>query len=423
MNTPRQHYLNGFLAASGEPRKNRPLARLPSAEPVTPPSPSAETNGNFAHQPESPPPASLSWEEQVKRALFPLDAFPQLLECARTDQPPSAADSFRFQWFGLFYQGPEKDAFTLRLRLPGGRLRGFQLSGLAEITQDLAGGWLELNVQGGIDLPSIPVRGAVEALRRAESVGLGARGAGGDCVQAVRGSYGEGSRPDQKSLVYLMICELEQVLARSREFGDLPGGCEIAFRATDEWPASGKDAAASDETSIVLQAQPPRQPPPAENRGWVFDQGQGAAETWRVLLPGSGDLGVALSAAEVVPVCLALLRVWLQAADRSSRELAALASVCARLGTRRLHELIEREAGRRFGLSAPELVPSPPTHSGGGIDIPGGRLLSQQLMKLARWTSQHECDEIRLVPPGSLFIPRPGDSAWAGQALREILLA
>ncbi|MBE7212365.1 MAG: NirA family protein, partial [Gluconacetobacter diazotrophicus] len=80
-----------------------------------------------------PPAAPRSEEERIKRALHPLDAFGRLLDCAEQDRPPDGDDAFRFQWFGLFYQGPRQDAFTLRLRLPGGRLRAFQLAGLAEL--------------------------------------------------------------------------------------------------------------------------------------------------------------------------------------------------------------------------------------------------------------------------------------------------
>ena len=394
-------------------RDNRPVAVSP-ATPLPGP-PGQSTNGHPTVESEPAGPVALSWEEQVKQALHPFDAFPRLLVCADTDQPPSAADRFRFQWFGLFYQGPENDAFVLRLRLPGGRLKGFQLLGLADIVQELAGGVVEWNARGGLDLPGIPVRACAEALRRVEAIGLRTRGTGGDCVQAVRGGEWEGDAPAEPPLIYEMVRALEQVLAQSREFGDLPGPCEVEFRAAEAaLPAEG-DAAAR----LVFQASRATPPGTVWPEGWPRERAA-AAPAWQVVLPGGGDWGVALSAVEILPVCLALLRVWSRQADRTRREPAALANFCARLGAGGLRAAVEQELGKSLAPAAGiKASAGPADMPRASLVVPDGRLLSEQMVALARLAAQCGVDELRLVRPGCLLVPAGADAAAFEAVLRQ----
>ena len=374
-----------------------------SPEPLEP-----DASGEPAVPPE---PAPLSWEEEVKRTLHPFDAFPRLLACAGNDQPPSAADRFRFQWFGLFYQGPDHDAFVLRLRLPGGRLKGFQLLGLAEIVQELAGGVVELNARGGLDLPGVPVRASVEVLRRVEAIGLSARGTGGDCVQAVRG--GEREAGAEPPLVYGLVCALEQALAQSREFEDLPGPCEVVLRAADEREPTDGDAA-----RLVFRASRPAPSEAAGPAGWP--RGEAAvAPAWEVALPGGGELGVTFPAAEVLPVCFALLRVWSRQADRTRREQAAWASFCARLGAGELRAALERELGKSLAPSTESMESTGQAEKPSPRTVPVGRLLSGQMVTLARLAAQSGVDELRLVRPGSLLVPDGVDPGAFAAVLRE----
>ena len=393
MNSSRQHYLAGFLAGTGQSG----AVPVPVAAAV----------------PEAAPaPHGLSWEEQTKRELLPYDAFPRLAACARADEPPSEEDRFRFEWFGLFYQGPEKDAFIARVRLPGGRLREFQCFELARIVQELAGGWIELNVQGGLDVPGVPVRAGVELLRRLEGIGLSTRGTGGDCVRAVRG----GEREDVP-----MVWELEHALLHGHEFGNLPGPCEVAFRAAGEGPADD-DA----PERIVFHAGPPVAVGPGRPDPWP-PVPEPNPPTWRVSVPGVGDLGVAVAAARTVPVCLALLRVWSRQADRESRAVAALANFCREVGSAGLREAAEEELGQRLTDSPlPDTAVEPPGKPPDSSEVPGGRLLSGQMEALARAAAQHGVAGFRVVR-GKYLLAAPGDSEMNTAAfeadLRRILSA
>ncbi len=390
-------YLDGFLAAvDAVTGKANGTAPLPAAE--------------VPDRPSKPPPpdrpgAVWSEEERIKKKLHPLDAFARLLHCANTDQPPCADDRFRFRWFGLFYQHPEQDAFLLRLRLPGGRLRADQLTGLAGIAQELAGGFLTCNPQGGLDLPGVPLRVAAEVLRRAEEIGLRTLLAGGDCVQAVRGGELDGTSDDPgPPSVYPLVRELEQALAHDRQLADLPGSCEVILRTANEHPA-------------ILPEGPP-------GHGTILFQGihdAGVERTFSLSVPRTDALELKLRAAQIVPACLGLLRQWAEGGDRSDRGRTGLAKFCAETGRARLRESLAQAAGPL--IETPSETPVPPAarpRPFAGVRVQNGRLLSETLTRLAGAARDLGAGEVRLAA-GRLYLPHAPNHPEAEKALRDAL--
>ena len=333
-----------------------------------------------------------------------MDAWPRLLHCADTNQPPGADDQFRFRWFGLFYQGPEQDAFLLRLRLPGGRLHALQLAGLAGIAQELAGGYVLCNPQGGLDLPGVPVRAAGGIVRRVEAIGLRTLLTGGDCVQAVHGGEQEemaaGSRP---GTVSLLVCELEHALLHDRQLADLPGPCEVFLGATDEGSANGLDG--------------------GSGPGMIGFRAMSAANDrveYRLCLPGVGAVDFPLAAAQVVPACLGFLRKWSEHGERADRRSAGLAEFCARVGGERLRTWLAESAAPAAEIFPESHGPDVPRKPPLGAAVSNGRLLSGALLRLAEAARAHGSDEVRLAA-GHLYLPQADDPEAARQAVRNAL--
>ena len=291
------------------------------------------------------------------------------------NRPPDAEDRLRFQWFGLFYEAPVQDAFRLRLRLPGGRLRPFQLAGLAEITQRFAGGQVVLNAQGGLDLPGVPITSACRILFEVEGIGLSARRTGGDCVQAIRGGEYDGADPGSKRPpIYPLVCALEQAVAVGSAFADLPCPREIVLQ-------SGGEMMSDPTTSTLVLRE-------------AGHQGTPAAENDFVLLPMSGGgNGFLLAAGAVVPGCLSLLEAWRSDVDRSSRGDAGLAKFLDKLGPDALRALL---GGARLISPPPGLQAETRTYPP-GLAVPGMRMLSGQLAALERCCREHGWREIRLA--------------------------
>ncbi len=376
--TPR--YLDGFLAAI-HPAQNGTVG---------------EPSPVISH-----PGTNLSPEEQIKHRLHPLDSFARLLDCAENDRPPAPDDRFRFQWFGLFYQAPRQDAFVLRLRLPGGRLEAFQLAALADITQQLAGGHLLLNTQGGLDIPSVPIRAAAEILRRVESIGLCARQTGGDCVQSVRGGEDDGlADDDPRAPIYPFVGVLEQALQHRRDLANLPRGCEIVFRREDELPRTNQEGE-TDTIIFQMMSVPPSRPNDAGN-------GQGSA--FLLVIPGDKEGGFLLPPTRVVPDCLRLLETWTANADRTDRQRAGMAGFCHAFGRTRIAALLGnapwqlRPTQQRVCSSFVEANLPP------GFAISGGRLLSGQLSLIGKIVQEYNLSGLRFID-GRLRTVRAVDDA------------
>lgn len=393
-------YLAGFLAAA-RPPATPPPHRLPPSTTEQRPS------NNDAGCPAAP----STFEERVKRHLHPLESYSRLLDCASTNRPPDLEDQFRFRWFGLFYQAPEQDAFILRLRLPGGRLKPFQLAGPAAITQQYASGQILLNAQGGLDIPGVPVTSVVEILHEVAGFGLSARRTGGDCVQAIRGGYHDLFNPRESDApVYPLICALEQAVGHEPALADLPRPCEIVFTAVDD------DRVHQDflVDTLILQQVVRGNPLAGENA----DSIKGA--NFLLRLPGMAETGFLFSFTKVAPGCLALLRSWAAGADRSSREAASLDRFLAGFAGDTLDaqligaKRVSLGAGAKFEPFVwDRLLP--------GVAVPGKRLLSRHLHALERTCREQGAQEIRLARGQIWMVGSNGDSMAAATVLEAAL--
>lgn len=375
--TAPSHYYEGLLAAV-RPHGQRVFVPPPSELPPLEIPPSV-SSGN------------LSWEELVKRRLHPLDSFVRLLDCAAENRPPEADDRFRFQWFGLFYQAPERDAFTLRLRLPGGRVKPWQLVGLADLTQRHASGHVLCNDQGGLDVPGVPITSAIDALIHAEGIGFNPRRTGGDCVQAVRG--GELDGLTDHTPFYPLVCALEQACSLSPALSDLPLPCEIVF-AREHEHVGMQPQFAIDTIILRLSAHAGRNP----------EEGHAANSrpAFIFCLPGDPH-GFRLARRHVVPACVELLKSWAAGADRSSRNAASLCKFAAGTDLDALKVLPGGAQHERLP-SVPEPSVSPDhDETPNGHPIPEGGLLSGQLIMLDQCCRTHGWSEIRLLH-GQLYV-------------------
>ncbi len=336
MDPARQLYNDGFAAG----RQARANARASARNGAPVPIPVTVTAIPEPASADAPP---ATFEERVKRELHPLDAFPRLLDCAEANLPPDPADGFRFEWFGLTYLAPAQDGFRLRLRVPGGTLRTHQARELAELARQCASGCVEINADGGLDLQTITLPDAPEALRRAEAAGLSYRGSGGDNVVAVLSDPLAGISRGEVADVAIYAARLEQCLWQGREFADLPRACRLVFAGRGsidlEEPLAG---------DIRFTA------PTAVNGS----DDTGPVAGCRVQVAGLGDLGAVLRPDQVVHAALELLRFYIHRADRSERESARAGAFFAAWGREACLAALESSLGSKLTRHPPS--PSQP---------------------------------------------------------------
>lgn len=364
MDDVQRRYLDGYTAGLGA-RSLRPAA-LP--------------------QPVAAPAPAVTFEERTKRELHPLDAFPRLLACADANLPPEPGDRFRFEWFGLSYLAPYRDAFRLRLRAPGGVLRSYQMREVAELARVCGSGCVEINERGGLDIGAVNIVDAPEAMRLAEAAGLSTRGCGGDQVLGSLMHPMAGMAPGEALDVTPYAVRLEQCIHQGREFADLPGPCAISL--------SG-DASAD----IRLIAS-----------GAGFRLGAGSL----------GDLGTWLRADQAVHACVELLRLYLRAADRSDRKRAGFSSCFADWESEQWLTVLENSLGSKLPRNSEvalqpshDLLPcgftawpqkQPGLHVA-AIALPTPRWLSADWEALAQWADLFGAGRVRLAASGAAIIP------------------
>ena len=345
----------------------------------------------------------LTAEEEAKRKQHPLDRFDEIAALAAAGKFPKGTDIFLTKFHGLFYVAPAQDAFMCRLRIPGGVISAYQLRGVAAIADDLAGGYADITTRANLQLREIPAANAPEMLLRLAEIGLTSRGAGADNLRNVTGSPTAGidpqelldTRPDTRALHHFILYH--------RELYGLPRKFNIAF------DGGGRVAVLEDTNDIALAAVAVADgfgvPP-----GVYYRLGLGGITGHRDF---ARDTGVVVAPRDAVPVCNAIIRVFIGHGDRTDRTKARLKYLLDRWGLAKFLEAVEQELGEALiRVDAAALLPRPPVQKHGhigvhaqkqpglhyvGIACPVGRLDSDRLRGLAEIAERFGSGTIRLT--------------------------
>src|SRR5882672_4456825 len=151
--TPEQkEYLAGFMAgvsASGVFVGTTAAGQLTASG-------AASASGNLATPAEekvfNTPLSDLCKEERWKYDENPLDAWDRLLKHADENKAPDPEHTYRFKTFGLFYVAPAQDSFMMRLRVPACEISATQLHGLADLADELGGGYAHITTRGNLQI-------------------------------------------------------------------------------------------------------------------------------------------------------------------------------------------------------------------------------------------------------------------------------
>ena len=257
----------------------------------------------------------LIFEERIKKEEHPLDSFYRLAENAKTNKAPDREETFRFKWNGLFYLAPTKDAFMARLRIPGGQLKTYQLREIARIASELTTGYIQITTRANLQIRLIEPKNAPEVLRRIQTIGLHTRGSGADNIRNLTSNPTAGIDPHELIDCTPYVQELAQFIINHREFYDLPRKFNVAFNG------GGLIGSVEDTNDIGVTAV-------RGAEGVSFRIALGGATGHKTF---AHDLGVAVLPEEVVPVMVALIRVYIDNGNRGDRK-KRVSSTCWRRG-------------------------------------------------------------------------------------------
>ena len=419
-----QEYLKGFMA--GVDAKRGPLAGgapAPAADPAD--LQRAAQDRTVADG------GKLVPEEEAKRRKHPLDRFAEISALAADQKFPKGTDVFLTKFHGLFYVAPAQNSFMCRLRMPGGILNTLQLRGVADIAEELGGGFTDVTTRANLQIREIGAAHAPEMLTRLADLGLTSRGSGADNVRNVTGSPTAGidarelidTRPDARRIHHHIL--------NHRELFGLPRKFNIAF------DGSGTIPVLEDTNDVAFTAVPVA-------AGFGVDPGV----YYRLALGGitghrdfARQTGVIVRPADTTPVCDAILRVFIASGDRTNRSKARLKYVLDDWGFDRFLAAVEAELGRPLTRVPPEAARAVPPQSRAahigvhaqkqpglcyvGVVLPVGRITAERMRGLADIADRFGSGTIRLTVWQNLLISDIPDASLpeALAAIRALGLA
>jgi ferredoxin-nitrite reductase len=350
-------------------------------------------------------------EEEAKRKKSPFLRFDEIGALAKDGVFPKGTDVFLTKYFGLFYVAPAQNAYMCRLRIPGGILSSHQVRGVADIADDLAGGFADITTRANLQLREIPASAPPEVIVRLSEIGLTSRGSGADNIRNVTGSPTAGIDPHELLDTRPHSRAMHHFILHHPELYGLPRKFNIAY------DGGGAVAVLEDTNDIAFSAVT------------VADGfGVPAGVYYRLGLGGitghrdfARETGVIVPPDATIPVANAILRVFIAEGNRTDRTKARLKYVLDRMGIPAYLEKVEAELGAPLlRVDAAAILPRPAQDRLGhigvhrqkqdglryiGVVFPVGRVTSERLRGLAAIAERYGSAQLRLTVWQNLLIP------------------
>jgi ferredoxin-nitrite reductase len=409
--TEQQEYLKGFMAGVDAKRGGLGVAGAPAAP-----------AGDLQHQAQDRVIAAggkLVAEEEAKRKKHPLDRMDEISALAAEGKFPRGTDVFLTKFHGLFFVAPAQNSFMCRMRMPGGILSAHQFRGVADIADEMAGGYVDITTRANLQVREIPAGAAPELLIRLGELGLTSKGSGADNVRNVTGSPTAGIDPQELIDTRPHARAIHHFILNHRELFGLPRKFNIAF------DGGGAVQVLEETNDIAFSAV-------RWGEQVVYRLGLGGITGHKDF---ARDTGVVVRPEDTTPVCNAILRVFIAHGDRTNRNKARLKYLLDDWGFSKFLDAVEVELGGKLTrVDASELAPRPAQLRHGhigvhaqkkdglhyvGVVCPVGRLTSERVRGLADIATRHGSGTIRLTVWQNLLISDIPTAALSA-ALAEI---
>ncbi|MBB4391726.1 NirA family protein [Bradyrhizobium sp. ERR14] len=426
-----KRYLEGFTTGLQISRVGRGLgggggAGKPNAEPVGPDAVHIKAQDKVIASGKK-----LADQEKFKRDEHPFDAYPRLRQQALDNTPPSPADNFRWRYYGIFYVAPTQDSYMSRLRIPNGIMKHWQMSGLADLADELCGPYSHVTTRANLQLREIPPKNAVKLIEGIQDLGLCSRGSGADNIRNVTGTPTAGIDPQEIIDTRPYAREWHYHILNDRSLYGLPRKFNVAF------DGAGRIAVLEETNDIAFTAYEVKDGFGVEPGIW-FRLGLGGITGHKDFAKYSG---IIVKPEQATAVADAIVRVFIDYGDRTNRNKARLKYVLDAMGHDGFLKLVEERLKTPF-THVPEeaFAPRPAAdrmaHVGVhkqkqddlnwiGVSLPLGKLSCDQMRGLAKVSRDLGDGEIRLTVWQNLLISgvRDENVALAVAAIKQIGLA
>jgi ferredoxin-nitrite reductase len=362
---------------------------------------------------------ALSDPEKFKRELHPFDAYGRLKKQARKNEAPKPADNFRWRYYGLFYVAPAQTSYMCRLRIPNGVVKHWQMSALADLTEQYAGPYAHVTTRANLQIREISPKDAIAVLEGLLDIGLGSRGTGADNIRNVTGTPTAGIDRQELLDTRPYAREWHHHILNERALYGLPRKFNVGF------DGAGRIPVLEDTNDIGFQAVE------------VVDGFGAEAGVWfRLTLGGitghkdfAKDTGVIVRPDEATQIADAIVRVFIEHGNRTDRNKARLKYVLDAWGLAKYVAHVEEKLGRALTKVPAEAIRPRPDfdrscHIGVhaqkqaglnwiGVVLPVGRLSVAQMRGLAHVAQDFGDGDIRLTVWQNLLISGVADGKVA----------
>lgn len=424
-----KRYLEGFTTGLQISRVGRGLgggAAKANAEPIGPDAVHIKAQDKAIASGKK-----LADQEKFKRDEHPFDAYPRLRQQALDNAPPSPADNFRWRYFGIFYVAPTQDSYMCRLRIPNGIMKHWQLSGLADLADDLCGQYSHVTTRANLQLREIPPKNAVKLIEGIQDLGLCSRGSGADNIRNVTGTPTAGIDPQELIDTRPYAREWHYHILNDRSLYGLPRKFNVAF------DGAGRIAVLEETNDIAFTAVEVKDGFGVEPGVW-FRLGLGGITGHKDFAKYSG---IVVKPEDATAVADAIVRVFIEHGDRTNRNKARLKYVLDAMGHDGFLGQVEERLKKPFARVPEQAFQPRPAadrmaHIGVhkqkqdglnwiGVSLPLGKITCDQMRGLAKVAQDLGDGDIRLTVWQNLLIPSVRDEnvELAIAAIKQIGLA
>ena len=362
------------------------------------------------------PAEDLSTQEAWKAARHPAEFWPVMQDYAERGELPNEEDTFMIKHHGLFNVAPIQAGFMTRLRIAACKMRGDQLSGLADLSEDVAGGYSHVTTRGNLQLREITPSRMIDYLTGLADIGLTCKGSGADSVRNITCNPTAGFDPQELLDLSPYALKLHHYILNTPEFHGIPRKFNFSF------DGAGEISVVSDTNDIAFLATKIK--PDAID----LPEGVAAGQVYcRILLGGitghldfARDSGCLCTPEQTVEVSAAMLKVFIENGDRTNRKKARLKYVLDAWGFDKFIAATEEKLGytlpRVKMADCQERLPvDRQKHIGVhedkfgkryiGVALPLGRMTPDQMRTMGQIVQRYGQNDVRLTVWQNVILP------------------
>jgi ferredoxin-nitrite reductase len=285
-------------------------------------------------------------QEKWKRNEHPLDAYDRMREQALAGNAPKPEDNFRWRYHGLFYVAPAQTSYMCRLRIPNGIIKHWQFAAVADMAEELAGGYSHVTTRANLQLREIPPQNGPAVVEGLAEIGIITKGAGADNIRNVTGSAAAGIDPGELYDTRVDAKAWHHHILNTRSLYHLPRKFNVAF------DGAGIVHTLEDTNDIGFQAVEVGEGAPVEP-GIYYRLALGGITGHKDF---ARDTGVVLKTSDAVKVADAICQVFVDSGNRTDRTKARLKYVLDEWGFDKFLDGVEQKLGWKLTRVDPSYV-------------------------------------------------------------------